>query len=336
MTAFGVTTWAVNRVGWAFGYYGYTNPYVGGTTVIDNSVYDYSQPIIVESEPQQYADDTASTETTPESIPPGVSPEALSSFDEARQLFYSGQYDQALTSVDSAIQEMPNDAVLHEFRGLVLFALGKYQDAAATLYAVLSAGPGWDWTTMSGLYPGVEPYTEQLRALEAYRTAHPDDPSARLVLAYHYLTAGHAEAAESQLKKLLTLTPDDPLAKNLLLQVDPDAELPTQNDVSTPPEVEQEIDPKTLVGTWKASRGSDASFEMDLDENESFRWTFTQSGDEQTLTGTYSVDEQGVLTMDTGDQDVLLAQLVPKDGSMDFYLLGDTQGAEPLSFSRAQ
>ena len=42
---------------------------------------------------------------------------------------------------------MPNDASLHEFRALVLFALGQYEQAAATLYAVLSNGPGWDWTT---------------------------------------------------------------------------------------------------------------------------------------------------------------------------------------------
>ena len=70
---------------------------------------------------------------------------------------------------------MPNDTVLHEFRGLVLFALGRYKEAAAADYAVLSAGPGWDWTTLSGLYPNVEVYTEQLRALEQYqnRTRRP-------------------------------------------------------------------------------------------------------------------------------------------------------------------
>ena len=35
LTAFGVTTWAVNRVGWAFGYYPYSNPYASGTTYVD-------------------------------------------------------------------------------------------------------------------------------------------------------------------------------------------------------------------------------------------------------------------------------------------------------------
>ena len=35
---------------------------------------------------------------------------------------------------------------------LVLFAQGKYEQAAAPLYSVLSVGPGWDWTTLIGNY----------------------------------------------------------------------------------------------------------------------------------------------------------------------------------------
>ena len=49
---------------------------------------------------------------------------------------------------------------------LVLFALQRYDEASVALYAVLSIGPGWDWPTLVGLYPDVETYTAQLRALE--------------------------------------------------------------------------------------------------------------------------------------------------------------------------
>ena len=331
MTTFGVTTWAVNRLGWAFGYYNYSNPYVGGT-VVDNSVYNYSQPIIVSD---SYDEEAAPIAETPESLPPDVNAEALASFDAARQQFYAGQYEQALNTVNSAITEMPNDAVLHEFRALVLFALGNYQDAAATLYAVLSAGPGWDWTTMSGLYPSVEQYTEQLRALETYQKENPNVPAAQLVLAYHYLTAGHQEAAQQQLEQLLALTPDDPLAKNLLLQIDPDADVPSAPAVSTPPEVETAIQPADVVGDWKASRDDGSTFDMQLEENGNFAWTYTQGGQPQSMSGTYSIDEQSVLAMDTGEQGVLLAQLVPTADALEFYILGDTQGAPPLSFSRS-
>jgi len=47
-----------------------------------------------------------------------------------------------------------------------LFAQANYKEAAAGLYSVLSAGPGWDWTTLSSLYPSVDTYTAQLRTLE--------------------------------------------------------------------------------------------------------------------------------------------------------------------------
>ena len=53
-------------------------------------------------------------------------------------------------------------AVANCLSASLLFALQKYPESAAAIYAVLSAGPGWDWTTMSGLYPNVNVYTQQL------------------------------------------------------------------------------------------------------------------------------------------------------------------------------
>ena len=100
---------------------------------------------------------------------------------------------------------LPNDATLHEFRALVLFAVGKYDLAAGPLYAVLSVGPGWDWTTMAGLYPSIDVYTAQLRKLEAFVTANPSSTAGRFVLAYHYLTQGHIDAAVAQLKEVVAL-----------------------------------------------------------------------------------------------------------------------------------
>ena len=94
--------------------------------------------------------------------------QAMQIFDTARESFIQGDYNSALSQVGSAIAKLPNDTVLAEFRGLMLFALKRYQEAAGPVYAVLSVGPGWDWTTLSSLYPNVEVYTEQLRALEAY------------------------------------------------------------------------------------------------------------------------------------------------------------------------
>ena len=86
---------------------------------------------------------------------------------EADAAFKQNDYDKALDIVNQGITKYPDDAVLHEFRALVLFAKGDYQQSAATIHAVLAVGPGWDWTTLSSLYGNVGTYTEQLRALEA-------------------------------------------------------------------------------------------------------------------------------------------------------------------------
>ena len=105
---------------------------------------------------------------------------------------------------------------MHEFRALTLFAQGKYQDAAAALYAVLARGPGWDWDTMRSLYPDVGTYTRQLRALEAYIRDRPVDGAARFVLAYHYLVTRQTDAAVRQLQEVVKLTPDNTLAADML------------------------------------------------------------------------------------------------------------------------
>src|ERR1043166_3343016 len=122
----------------------------------------------------------------------------MSDFDAARQAFYQGDYAGALAATNKALAAMPNDPIIHEFRALVMFAQQKYKDSAAGLYSVLSVGPGWDWTTLSALYPNVDAYTKQLRALEGYVKLNPQVSDARFVLAYHYMTMGSRDAAAKQ------------------------------------------------------------------------------------------------------------------------------------------
>ena len=109
---------------------------------------------------------------------------------------------------------------------LAHFALQKYEQAAVPLYAVLSVGPGWDWTTLVGLYPGIDVYTRQLRALEQYVRANPKSSAAHFLLAYHYLTQGHNDAAAQQFREVQTLLPGDTLSAQLLKQLSPPDETP--------------------------------------------------------------------------------------------------------------
>ncbi|MFN0199194.1 MAG: tetratricopeptide repeat protein [Planctomycetaceae bacterium] len=326
LTAFGVTTWAVNRVGYAFGYSDYSNPYSSGS--VDESGYDYSEPLVMTPDEQTLAGDPN------DSAPPAeVTPEKLSNFDQARTAFFAGNYDDAMTANNAALKELPNDAVIHEFRALILFALGKYQDSAATLYPVLSVGPGFDWTTMIGLYPDVKTYTSHLRALEDYRDNNPNDPAARLVLAYHYTTAGRNDSAIEQLKKLLEISPDDQLAKQLLVGLDPEADVPNPSKQVQPPKPDGKIKSSDLNGTWTAKRDQ-GTFEMALEDNGKYSWKFDQNGKSSEVTGVWSVDDKGVLALQMNDQGVMLAQTVLNKNKLDFYMLGDDKGSDPLEFSK--
>src|SRR5262249_10185911 len=157
----------------------YTAPVGGGSSYVD-----YSQPV----QYVNYQDPSQTQAPGDSSAGPPASNDGMQAGDQARQSFYNGDYSQALKLSEQAISQMPGDPNLHEFRALCLFALGHYQEAAAAIHSVLAVGPGWDWTTMSQLYPNVDVYTKQLRALEAYRREHPEAADACFLLAYHYLT----------------------------------------------------------------------------------------------------------------------------------------------------
>jgi len=161
--------------------------------------------------------------TEPAPADEGPPPEAFQRFDSARAAFKAGDYSQALTEIDAAIKLLPSDVTRHEFRALVLFAQRKYRDAAAGVYAVLSAGPGWSWETMRDLYSDADTYTKQLRALEDYSRNHPDASDAHFLLAYHYLVLNHVPAAVKQLEHFVKLVPQDKLAPQLIAAFTPPA-----------------------------------------------------------------------------------------------------------------
>jgi tetratricopeptide (TPR) repeat protein len=161
---------------------------------------DYSSPIPVPSESELRATDEATVAA------------AMGRFATARANFKKGLYSEAAAEVDPAIRMLPGDRTMHEFRALSLFAQKKYDEAAATAYAVLAEGPGWNWDTMSGLYDKPQTYTTHLRALEAYVEDHPKEGAARFLLGYHYLVIDDRQKAVGQLRAAAKLTPKDKLS----------------------------------------------------------------------------------------------------------------------------
>ena len=297
-------TWgASNYTGWGLGsmasnwlYSGYTNPYnavvIAAQPAQTTVVYDYSQPINVTADAPNPA-----TESSTEQV-----------FSAARDAFKAGDFQRALDLTDQVLKDTPNVPVVHEFRALCLFALKRFDEAAAVDYAVLSAGPGWNWSTLVGLYPDVDTYTNQLRALEASVRTNPNSPSTQFLLGYHYLVQGHQDAAASQFEKVTQIQPSDQLSASFVkalkkvseqpagqpAQVNvaateqpagatappaqPAAEQPQQPEPPPPP-------PASLVGTWKAQPSADLSIALTLQADGQFAWEVDSKGQKQTLTG---------------------------------------------------
>jgi hypothetical protein len=191
---------------WAWGgSYAYVNPYwtysaAGGD---EGYVPDYSTPIPVPSESDL------------SSIDEKKLTDAMTHFAMARAYFKNGMYKEATDEDDQAIRLVPGDRTMHEFRALTLFARKMYGEAAGTIYAVLSAGPGWNWDTMAGLYKKTETYTRQLRDLEGYVRDHPKDAKAHFLLAYHYLVLDERQPAIAELRAAAQLNPQDKLSPQL-------------------------------------------------------------------------------------------------------------------------
>jgi len=291
----GLGCWPYGSSLYDWGYLGYYNPYVNYIPSVAVAqgplVSNYAQPI---------------TTTAP---PPAtsVADQASALFDGARDAFKSGEYARALDLVDEAIREAPNETALHEFRALAFFALQRYDEAAAALHAVLAVGPGWDWATLIGLYPGVDVYTEQLRALEDFASRNPNSAPARLVLAYHYLTEGHNAAALEQFKRVVALQPKDTLTARLVQRletiVDPAGANQARAQGQAPPP--QPGAPAAIVapgkegrleGNWTTKPDNDSTISVTFTGPGQFRWTITNQGKDRQIQGKMTYGN-GILTL---------------------------------------
>jgi tetratricopeptide (TPR) repeat protein len=319
-------SWAgagLSAVPWSWGYYPYYNPYYGGSYAAGSS-FDYSQPIVVAQAP-----------VAPPGAPAGLTAEqqATPLFDAARSAFMQGDYKTALAQVDQAIAQVPNDTVLHEFRGLTVFALGRYKEAAAADYAVLSAGPGWDWTTLSALYPNVDVYTAQLRALEQYAKSHPAASEAKFLLAENYLTCGYTDAAAVQFKEVVQLDPKDQSSAQLLKSISA-SDATEQATPSQPAAPAKPADASSLVGNWTATRADSATIKLDLAGDGKFTWALDQKGKPQQFSGTYTVADN-LLVLKQGENPRMVGQVAAlANDRFNFKLAGDNPSDPGLTFVR--
>jgi len=277
-----------------------------------------------------------------------VTDQAVTTFDTAREAFKGGDYPRALDLVDQALKSTPNDPTLHEFRALTLFALKRYDEAAAPLYAVLSVGPGWEWTTLISLYGDPETYTQQLRALEAFTVQNPNSAPAHFVLAYEYLTIEHADTAVKQLKIVSTLQPKDTLSVQLIQQLEhPQQQAaatgvgPGQTPAPAPPPVQAADTAPAgkegkMEGAWTAQPSNEMKITVSFQGEGRFTWNVDRQGKAQQFAGKSSY-ENGILTLvqDQNNNTMVGNVRWTDETHFNFKVMGGGPGDPGLSFTKS-
>jgi tetratricopeptide (TPR) repeat protein len=316
--AMGLTWWGANSVGYEYGYGDYSNPYY-----VESMPAYYAEP--VEALPAEPGEGPAAA------LPPGVSPGAVARFDEARAAFLRGQYEDALKLTDAALAEMAHDAVLHEFRSLVLFALKRYGESAAAIHPVLAVGPGWDWKTLASLYPDVDTYTSQLRALEAARKANPTAADSRFLLGYHYLTCGYADDAMAEFSQASKLRPMDSVSASLAATLSPRNAEAAAAPAAAPP---KPVPADDIAGDWTVQGKGSTKYDLKLQKDGTFTWSFTKRSRPETVKGVYTI-EGNILAMEPDTGGIFLAELTPNESdTVHFKQIGAAPGDQGLEFHR--
>jgi tetratricopeptide (TPR) repeat protein len=312
--AVGLTWWGVNNMGTEFGCGDYYNPYYA-----EGGAVSYAEPIV--SLPLEAPDAPVSPEMQ----------QALQKFDEARAAFLENDYEKTLKATDEAVAHLPHDAVLHEFRSLALFALGRYAESAAAIHAVLAVGPGWDAKTLTTLYSDMETYTKHLRALEGARNANREAADLRFLCAYHYMTCGYPDEALSEFRKAAELQPKDAVAAALIASLSPRE----AQAASAAAEAPKAVPRAEVVGNWTAAGKGSAKYAMDLKDDGTFTWEFSRRSKKESVKGVYSV-EGNVFAMEPDTGGVLLAELTPKEPEgLHFQMIGAAKDDPGLAFQRA-
>ena len=230
----------------------------------------------------------------------------------------------------------PTTLFCTSFAGWSLFAQQRYQEAAGAVYAVLSVGPGWDWTTLSSLYPDVDTYTKQLRALEESVKSNPNAADTRFLLAYHYLTCGYTDAAARQLEAAVQLNPKDQLSAQLLsaLKTTNVAQQPAPSAPATPAAPATPITASALSGDWTANRGDGGVISLHLAADGQYTWKFTNQGQTKEFSGPYTLADN-LLILKKGETPMMIGQVsMLPNNQFNFKLPGGNPNDPGLTFGK--
>ena len=329
----GLVGWSLGKLIFDSGYQTYSNPYPAQPVPSSKgSQVTYTQPITV-----------VAAQTAPADEDAGKMTELSESYIATSQEFFKQRdYLKALDAANKAVGEAPGDGALHEYRALVLFALGKYSEAAGVLNPVLAGGPGWDWTTMVSLYNSQQTYMTQLESLENYSAAKPDAADARFLLGYHYMVCGYLDRATIEFAEAAKLQPADSVSAQLRdltsassnngdEDATEDAEEAPASE--TPPPAEP-VALEKLTGTWVSDKGAQGTVTLAFKDDGKFIWTFNKDDKSNEFGGDYSMNDNGLLVLDAEESQMVAAVSLPQDNELKFVLAGGPPGDPGLVFAK--
>jgi hypothetical protein len=161
------------------------------------------------------------------------------------------------------------------------------------------------------------------------------------VLAYHYVTGTHKDAAIKQLDEVIRLLPNDPLAAQLIKGLGgtlPATASPPVNPDTQPPQVAggdqappPDIDATKIVGRRTAKRPDGTTFSLDLTADNKFTWGFDRAGKHEEFSGTYTVDG-AVLVLERSDKSTMPGLVTMNDQGFNFTLFGAPDDDPGLDF----
>jgi tetratricopeptide (TPR) repeat protein len=318
-----MSSWGLNSLAYNFGYSGYANPFYAAPepTVVVPQYLNYTQPVV------------SVVQALPESgqEPPQIPQTSAEAFDEGRAEFLRGNYGNALAKTEQAMKEFHDNPVIHEFRALCLFALGRYRESSAAVHSILASGPGWDWTTLSSLYPDTDTYTNQLAALEKAADGKPDDPSLQFLLAYHYTTVGQAPLAKDALARAQKLLPADPVVAQLAKAAGVEAPV-VDPPVPPPKAADVQLD---VTGDWFATRPDGGKIGLTLKPEGGFAWSVEdKAGKKDSFDGNFSLDEN-MLILERKSGGALMGRVTAlADNKFNFKTLGGGDTDPGLTFAK--
>lgn len=326
----GLVGWSLGKLIYDCGYQSYRNPYpVQPITVVDRQVVTYQEPItVVAAKTAPKADDETAR----------ITQKSESLIAESQAAFKQGNYLVALESANKAIAEAPGDGALHEYRALILFALGKFSEAAGVLNPVLAGGPGWDWSTMIALYDSQETYLSQLDALKNFSKSKPKAADAHFLLGYHHMVCGHLEEAAEEFETAAKLQPADSVSAQLRDLTKASSQ--SGSDEPTEPSTEKEVAPQSalplekLSGAWVSDKGEAGTVSLVFKDDGKFIWSFKKGDQNNEFSGDFSMNDNGLLVLDAKDSQMTATVSQPKDNELKFVLAGGPPDDPGLTFTR--